>query len=87
MAGVAEAAVVLSLAVVAPIALITNFILKLRQNRGLSVDDERMLSDLWQSAKRMEDRIRSLERILDSEQTSQAARSAVDNQYNWRNKL
>jgi phage shock protein B len=75
MAGVAEAAVVLSLAVVAPIALITNFILKLRQNRGLSVDDERMLSDLWQSAKRMEERIRSLERILDSEHN------------NWRSKL
>lgn len=71
---VAEAAVVLSLAVVAPLAIITNFILKLRQNRGLSVDDERMLSDLWQSAKRMEDRIRSLERILDADQP------------NWRNK-
>lgn len=71
---VAEAAVVLTLAVVAPLAIITNFILKLRQNRGLSVDDERMLSDLWQSAKRMEDRIRSLERILDADQP------------NWRNK-
>lgn len=75
MSGVAEIVAVLSLAVVAPIALITNFILKLRQNRGLSIDDERMLSDLWQSAKRMEDRIRSLERILDADQP------------NWRNKL
>lgn len=74
MAGVAEAAVVLTLAVVVPLAIITNFILKLRQNRGLSVDDERMLSDLWQSAKRMEDRIRSLERILDADQPT------------WRNK-
>ena len=74
MSGVAEIVAVLSLAVVAPIALITNFILKLRQNRGLSIDDERMLSDLWQSAKRMEDRIRSLERILDADQP------------NWRNK-
>ena len=74
MSGVAEAAVVLTLAVVVPLAIITNFILKLRQNRGLSVDDERMLSDLWQSAKRMEDRIRSLERILDADQPT------------WRNK-
>jgi phage shock protein B len=74
MSGVAEVAVILSLAVVAPIAIITNFILKLRQNRGLSIDDERMLSDLWQSAKRMEDRIKSLERILDADQP------------NWRNK-
>ena len=74
MSGVAEIVAVLSLAVVAPIAIITNFILKLRQNRGLSIDDERMLSDLWQSAKRMEDRIRSLERILDADQP------------NWRNK-
>ena len=74
MSGVAEIVAVLSLAVVAPIAIITNFVLKLRQNRGLSIDDERMLSDLWQSAKRMEDRIRSLERILDADQP------------NWRNK-
>jgi phage shock protein B len=75
MSGVAEVAVILSLAVVAPIAIITNFILKLRQNRGLSVEDERMLSDLWQSARRMEDRIQSLERILDADQPQ------------WRNKL
>lgn len=75
MSGVAEIAVILSLAVVAPIAIVTNFILKLRQNRGLSVEDERMLSDLWQSAKRMEDRIQSLERILDADQPQ------------WRSKL
>ena len=75
MSGVAEVAVILSLAVVAPIAIVTNFILKLRQNRGLSVEDERMLSDLWQSAKRMEDRIQSLERILDADQPQ------------WRSKL
>ena len=74
MWGVVEIAVILSLAVIVPITIITNFILKLRQNRGLSTDDERMLSDLWQSAKRMEDRIKSLERILDADQP------------NWRNK-
>jgi phage shock protein B len=75
MSGVAEIAVILSLGVVAPIAIISNFILKLRQNRGLSVDDEQMLGDLWRSAKGMEDRIRSLERILDSDQPQ------------WRSKL
>jgi len=75
MSGVMEVAVILSLAVVAPIAIVTNFILKLRQNRGLSVEDERMLSDLWQSARRMEDRIQSLERILDADQPQ------------WRSKL
>jgi len=75
MSGVMEIAVILSLAVVAPIAIVTNFILKLRQNRGLSVEDERMLSDLWQSARRMEDRIQSLERILDADQPQ------------WRSKL
>jgi phage shock protein B len=80
MSGVAEVAVILSLAVVAPIAIITNFILKLRQNRGLSVEDERMLSDLWQSARRMEDRIQSLERILDADQSPTG-------QASWRNKL
>lgn len=57
----------LSLGLVAPLAIICNFIVKLRQGRSLSVDDERMLSDVWQSAKRMEDRVRNLERILDQE--------------------
>ncbi len=57
----------LSLGLVAPMLIIANFILKLRQGRGLNVDDERMLSDVWQSSKRMEERIRNLERILDTE--------------------
>jgi phage shock protein B len=63
-----EIAVILTLAVIVPLAIITNFVLKLRQGRGLSIDDERMLGDLWESAKRMEDRIQSLERILDADQ-------------------
>lgn len=65
-----EGAIVVSiifLAVVAPIWIVLHYVTKWRIAKTLSADDERMLSDLWHSAGRMEDRIRQLERILDSE--------------------
>jgi phage shock protein B len=67
MSNVAEVAVILSLAVVAPIAIITNFIAKMSSRKGLSAEDEKMLADLWEDATRMEERLRSLERILDAD--------------------
>ena len=70
-----EIVAILSLVIVAPLLIITNFIAKMRSTRGLSIEDEKLLADLWEGAKRMEDRIYSLERILDSDQPS------------WRNRL
>jgi phage shock protein B len=35
--------------------------------RKLSADDERMMGELWQTARRMETRIEQLERVLDAE--------------------
>jgi phage shock protein B len=59
--------VILFLIFVAPVWVILHYVTKWRAARGLSADDERLLADLWQNATRMEDRIRQLERILDSE--------------------
>jgi phage shock protein B len=54
-------------ALVLPLWLILHYVTRWRSNRGLTAADEKMLADLWQSAKRMEERIRTLETILDAE--------------------
>ncbi|WP_018997557.1 envelope stress response membrane protein PspB [Hirschia maritima] len=38
-----------------------------RSNKGLSADDERMLEDLWRSARKMERRIETIERLVEPE--------------------
>ncbi|HET6656219.1 MAG TPA: envelope stress response membrane protein PspB [Gammaproteobacteria bacterium] len=51
---------------VAPLWLILHYGTKRRQAQGLTREDEKMLSELWQLANRMESRVNSLETILDS---------------------
>ena len=46
-------------------ALILNFLVKLRASRNLSPDDSRMLEDLWRSAREIERRIETLERLVE----------------------
>jgi phage shock protein B len=58
---------ILFITIVLPLWLILHYITKWRGSRGLSAEDERMLADLWQSAKRMEERVVTLEAILDAE--------------------
>ncbi|MEM7283164.1 MAG: envelope stress response membrane protein PspB [Pseudomonadota bacterium] len=58
-------AMVLTLTVVVPLALILHYVTRWREAKGLSREDESMLEDLWQSAQRMESRINTLETILD----------------------
>jgi phage shock protein B len=59
--------VVIFLVIVAPIWLVLHYVTRWRSSRTLSREDERMLVDLWESAKRMELRIVTLEKILDAE--------------------
>lgn len=56
---------VLFMVVVAPLWLLLHYLTRWRATKTLSAEDERMLVDLWQSAKRMEERITTLETILD----------------------
>jgi phage shock protein B len=58
---------ILLLVVVAPIWIIAHYVTNWRASKSLSGEDEKMLSELWQSTTRMESRINSLERILDEE--------------------
>jgi phage shock protein B len=50
-----------------PLWIIFHYLTKMKTSRGLTAEDEKMLSEVWESTKRMEERIQTLERILDIE--------------------
>ncbi len=67
MGELATLAVVLFLTIVAPLMVVLHFVTKWKQGREISGDDERMLEDLYMLSQRMEDRLATLEKILDDE--------------------
>ena len=50
-----------------PLWIVFHYVTKMKTAKGLSVEDEKMLSEVWESTNRMEERIKTLERILDIE--------------------
>ena len=58
---------ILLLTVVVPTWIVFHYITKMKTSKGLSTEDEKMLSEVWESTNRMEERIKTLERILDIE--------------------
>ena len=60
-------ALILFLTVLAPLIIIFHFITKWKQTREFSGEDERMLEELWALSQALEERIETLERILDDE--------------------
>ncbi len=66
---------VLLLTVCAPLWIVFHYITKMKTSKGLSVEDEKMLSEVWDSTNRMEQRIKTLERILDIETPNWRGRS------------
>lgn len=65
--GVFEVPLILLLAVVAPIWIIAHYVTRWRTAKTLTGEDEKLLRALWQDAAKMEERIKTLERILDAE--------------------
>ena len=63
---------VISIIFICAPATIFHYITLWRKQRSLQPDDERMLEDLWRSARAMERRIESLESIIDVETERQA---------------
>ena len=61
-----EAPIILLLVVVAPIWLFLHYSYLNKNSKSLSNEDEQMLSEIWESTRKMEERIHTLERILDS---------------------
>jgi phage shock protein B len=62
-----EAPLIIFLAVVAPIWIIAHYVTRWRAAKILTAEDESMLSELWETAPKLESRINALESILDAE--------------------
>lgn len=60
-------AIIIFVAIPAPLFIVLHFITKWKQTRELSGGDEKMLEDLWHLSQKLEERLEILERILDSE--------------------
>jgi len=60
-------ALIIFIAVPAPLFIVLHFITKWKQSREISGGDEKMLEDLWMMSQRFEERLESLETILDSD--------------------
>lgn len=54
--------------------MVFHYITLWRNQRALMPDDEKMLEDLWRSAKRMERRIETLEALLDGDASERGKR-------------
>ena len=67
-------AVILFLTIGLPLFIVLHFVTRWKQSREISRDDEKLLEELWSLSQRLEDRIETLERILD------------DDRPNWREK-
>ena len=61
--------------VVLPIWIIAHYGTRWRTNRVITSGDAKLLADLWDMAAKMEDRINTLERILDQEAADWRTRS------------
>ena len=53
--------------VVLPIWIIAHYVTRWRTAKILTTEDESMLSELWETAPKLESRINALESILDAE--------------------
>ncbi|NOZ41719.1 MAG: envelope stress response membrane protein PspB [Alphaproteobacteria bacterium] len=58
---------ILFMVVVAPLLIIFHYTTKWKQSKTLTSEDEKILTELWDSAERIEGRIQNIERILDAE--------------------
>jgi phage shock protein B len=64
---------VVTLFVILP-GMVLHYVTMWRRQKTLQPDDERMLEDLWRSAKAMERRIESLEALLEKSEADQPRR-------------
>ena len=63
-----EVPLILFLVIVAPIWIIAHYITRWRLAKTLTPEDEKQFAELWRIAERMEERIDSVERILEAEE-------------------
>jgi len=58
---------ILFMIIVAPLLIIFHYTTKWKQSKTLTSEDEKILTELWDSEERIESRIQNIERILDTE--------------------
>lgn len=72
---------VIGIIFVAAPATFFHYITLWRKQKTLRPDDEKIMEDLWHSAKRMERRIEALEALIESEGRRPASRRPDDTDY------
>ncbi len=65
--GTLTAVVTIFMVVILPVWLLLHYLTKMKSMQGLSEDDEENLVKMWQTTQTMQDRIHSLETILDDQ--------------------
>jgi len=60
-------ALIVFLVIPAPLFIVLYFITKWKQSREISGGDEQILEEMWKMSQRLEQRLESLETILDNE--------------------
>lgn len=70
MGSLGTLALILFLVIALPLFIVLHFVTKWKQNREISQDDEQLLEDLWQLSLRLEERLETLEKILDDDMPS-----------------
>ncbi|MCD6581976.1 MAG: envelope stress response membrane protein PspB [Desulfuromusa sp.] len=63
--GMLTAVIIVFMVVVLPIWLLLHYLAKMKKMQGLSKKDEATLSELWQNGSQLQQRIATLETILD----------------------
>ena len=71
---VALAITLVFVVLVLPIWIIAHYLSKSRAQHALSAQDEKLLADLWDVARRMEERLDNLERASGAEPSAPSAR-------------
>ena len=67
MQELSEAVIIVPIVVLGLPWVILHYITQWRKARGLSIEDERLLDNLHDNARRLDDRLNSIERILTAE--------------------
>lgn len=62
-----NAVAIIFVAFVLPMWIVFHYVSRWRASRGLAAQDEKLLTDLWDAARRMEERLDNLERALGPE--------------------
>jgi len=60
-------ALIVFLALPAPLFIVLYFITRWKQSREITGSDEQLLEELWNLSQRLEDRLQALETILENE--------------------